>query len=736
MSITAPQPAQPRPQQPQRPPGAAGGGGTYNAQLHPRGRGGKWIVTKGAGYGAGGPDQTTLQLQQRLQQLGFTVPHDGKYGPQTEIAVKAFQQRYGLSTTGGIDPATMEVLQNPPGQSLAQIQAARKAALSASARKRATTSAKAKSTARTKRVRASAHAGGTGRSGASTPSPGLAPGTSTAVVGVGHMGTANLIQGAGMTGSSNPAVTNLQAALTQAGFTLNKDGRFGPKTEAAVKQLQTKYGLKADGSVGPATKALLLGLESSTPKAAKKVSRSAASKAVPGQPVTLRTQTTHPRHGSRTAGSRMKLKGPKAAGPVLKYSASDLPDPDLEEGTWIGGNKTANTSTVAFGVGGEPSMSIKDARPAPEPTPMADLPVWDRMQRIANPPDRTIPDGRDVASQAGARAGRTLIDDGRDQTVDVMALLQEAIAERKAATDGRTFARALARERILRERLQESLGHSVPKAVRGYFDPHDTLPQPRRSGVPHPFSEVEHPRGRGGKWVDVLAKLKGLKPNKPGKVEGIKAMRLTNGYYTAALPGGHVISESAEHVADAIVSQLEEAIGPIAKGAFHAWLGKKPEEPITAADIAKGKAAGGHPAKMAHFAEQAKGWGSGGKKKKALKESEWLDEHAEEWLPTQLQESEKTAGYAVTPHPFGKPGGPGLWKHKGLQLPPYIQNVAHGIQKSGKSESQAIAMAIGTVKRWARGGGKVSAEVKAAAAAALAQWEALKASHGGGKAKK
>jgi hypothetical protein len=112
---------------------------------------------------------------------------------------------------------------------------------------------------------------------------------------------------------------------------------------------------------------------------------------------------------------------------------------------------------------------------------------------------------------------------------------------------------------------------------------------------------------------------------------------------------------------------------------------------------------------------------------------EWVDaeDAAEEWLA----ESEKTAGYAVTPHPFGKPGGPGLWKHKGLMLPPYIQNIAHGIQKSGKTESQAIASAIAIVKRWAAGGGGVHPEVKAAAAAAVAQWEALKASHGGGRAK-
>jgi len=41
----------------------------------------------------------------------------------------------------------------------------------------------------------------------------------------------------------------------------------------------------------------------------------------------------------------------------------------------------------------------------------------------------------------------------------------------------------------------------------------------------------------------------------------------------------------------------------VKKGGFHAWLGKSPDEPITAADIAKGKAAGGHAEKMAIFAQ-------------------------------------------------------------------------------------------------------------------------------------
>jgi len=89
--------------------------------------------------------------------------------------------------------------------------------------------------------------------------------------------------------------------------------------------------------------------------------------------------------------------------------------------------------------------------------------------------------------------------------------------------------------------------------------------------------------------------------------------------------------------------------------------------------------------------------------------------------------SEKTAGYSVKHRKLGRPGGPGLWKHQGWQLPAYIQNVAHGILRTGKTKSQAIQIAIGKIKDWARGGGDVGPEVVAAAQKALAEWEALKA---------
>jgi hypothetical protein len=52
----------------------------------------------------------------------------------------------------------------------------------------------------------------------------------------------------------------------------------------------------------------------------------------------------------------------------------------------------------------------------------------------------------------------------------------------------------------------------------------------------------------------------------------------------------------------AMVARHKKKIGPIKKGAFHAWLGKPESEPITEADIQRGLKAGGHAAKMANFA--------------------------------------------------------------------------------------------------------------------------------------
>lgn len=51
-------------------------------------------------------------------------------------------------------------------------------------------------------------------------------------------------------GSSGEDVRKLQEALNKAGYKLDVDGQFGPKTQSAVKSYQQKNGLAVDGIVG------------------------------------------------------------------------------------------------------------------------------------------------------------------------------------------------------------------------------------------------------------------------------------------------------------------------------------------------------------------------------------------------------------------------------------------------------------------------------------------------------
>jgi hypothetical protein len=70
--------------------------------------------------------------------------------------------------------------------------------------------------------------------------------------------------------------------------------------------------------------------------------------------------------------------------------------------------------------------------------------------------------------------------------------------------------------------------------------------------------------------------------------------------------GEHVVPVSHAEVHKAKKAGKDvshSAFHHIKKGAFHKWLGKSEDQPITHEDIARGKAAGGHAAKMAQFAE-------------------------------------------------------------------------------------------------------------------------------------
>lgn len=74
--------------------------------------------------------------------------------------------------------------------------------------------------------------------------------------------------------------------------------------------------------------------------------------------------------------------------------------------------------------------------------------------------------------------------------------------------------------------------------------------------------------------------------------------------------------------------------------------------------------------------------------------------------------------------PIGTPGGRQNWLDKTGGLPKYIREVAHALIRRGHTPSSAIAIAVQQMKRWASGGGNVSPKVRAAAAKALAEWEA------------
>jgi peptidoglycan hydrolase-like protein with peptidoglycan-binding domain len=63
-------------------------------------------------------------------------------------------------------------------------------------------------------------------------------------------------------GSFGPLVTKLQAGLNRVfpsypTMPLVVDGDFGPRTDLAVKEFQSRVGIEADGVVGPITKGWL-----------------------------------------------------------------------------------------------------------------------------------------------------------------------------------------------------------------------------------------------------------------------------------------------------------------------------------------------------------------------------------------------------------------------------------------------------------------------------------------------
>jgi hypothetical protein len=87
---------------------------------------------------------------------------------------------------------------------------------------------------------------------------------------------------------------------------------------------------------------------------------------------------------------------------------------------------------------------------------------------------------------------------------------------------------------------------------------------------------------------------------------------------------------------------------------------------------------------------------------KAAKKAAKAQDHAVTWdeLAGVIGLSAETGRLAVTPAPYGKPGGPGLYHVKGLKHSDYLENIVHALMRKGMGKGKATAIARGSIRRW------------------------------------
>lgn len=214
------------------------------------------------------------EMQQKLKSQGlYKGAIDGIVGPQTQAALKAFQQRNGIAPTGRLDERTKLTLANPPPRSRADV-AGEENELTAEKRKSGGGARKAKlDTSDPKAVRKFQREQGLKVDGVVGPKTRSAmrdkdtgsrstdgSGLRSRSAGSSKAG-GTLRKGAGMDRKRGDGdVKQLQVALQDLGYDLGDagtDGKFGPVTAKAVKKFQTEHGLRPDGVIGRHTRRLL-----------------------------------------------------------------------------------------------------------------------------------------------------------------------------------------------------------------------------------------------------------------------------------------------------------------------------------------------------------------------------------------------------------------------------------------------------------------------------------------------
>ena len=171
------------------------------------------IPTRTLRSGDSGTD--VVSVQSRLKELGYyTGALDGVYGSGTVAAVKAFQQANNLNVDGVAGTVTYTILFGDKA--------------------------------------IAAGSGSTATDAPTTAAPTATPATNITLT----------------KGSTGEAVTQLQKALLNLGYTVNTNGSYTNETVTAVKQFQTCNGLNVDGVAGPKTLTKLYSGTASGPNAA------------------------------------------------------------------------------------------------------------------------------------------------------------------------------------------------------------------------------------------------------------------------------------------------------------------------------------------------------------------------------------------------------------------------------------------------------------------------------------
>ena len=160
----------------------------------------------------GAKGEQVLALQNALGKLGFTLNPDGQFGPATQRAVEDLQSIFGYTVDGIVGDATQKLIdaQSGYGWKLSAPDAIKRGLQAQGKKSRDGSSLAGAELARTLK----------------------------------H----------GLDGAD---VRYLQHRLSALGFPLYLDGKFGPATEQAVRQLQKAHGYDVDGIVGSATSHLI-----------------------------------------------------------------------------------------------------------------------------------------------------------------------------------------------------------------------------------------------------------------------------------------------------------------------------------------------------------------------------------------------------------------------------------------------------------------------------------------------